>query len=129
MANTKTSKSQETYYAVYKSTSRWKTNRQKRLDRTKKLQPNNKNVDNAVVVYRRKTPKTKLWPKSAISLAKVFKMFLGRAPKEAFSTNPKIQSEALSTLRSKCSNTVNTSKVSFTLGSRAHDSRGNLVWG
>jgi IS30 family transposase len=59
MAKT-TSKSKQGYYSNYKANSRWKTNRERKLKKLQKLQPNNPQIAEALknMVYRRKTPGT-----------------------------------------------------------------------
>lgn len=97
MAASKTSKSQEAYYSRYKATKLWETNRKRRLERTIKEQPNNENAKAALkgMVYRRKTPKTRVWSASWIRFAKLFKEFNGRFDKDIMSANQDIARQAL----------------------------------
>lgn len=125
-----TSKSQEAYYAMYKTSQRWRTNRERRLKQALKRNPNNKQIEQAIkdLAYRRKTPGTVgSWSKTNIYIAKLFKQFVGRVDKDIFSSNPKVQAAALA-IHSK-QNTAPAGKVDFTLAARAHDQRGVLVWG
>jgi len=125
------SKSQQGYYSNYKATSRWKTNRERKLKNLIKLHPNNLQLESALknIVYRRKKPGTTgSWSKTNIHVAKLFKLFTGRADPQLFSSNPKIQSAALM-LRGSRQYKVQEGKVNFTLSARAHDKWGNLVWG
>lgn len=131
MAKT-TSKSKQAYYAQYKSSSKWASNRKRKLQKQLKLQPNNaKQIETAIgnISYRRSTPKTKQWSHNSIALAKLFKQFCGRAPIELFSSNPKIQAPALQAIDpNRQYHNLPTEKVSFSLAARAHDKLGKLVW-
>ena len=125
------SKSKQAYSALYKSSTRWATNRKIKLTRLLKQQPNNEQIKDALanIKYRRHTPSTKtVWSHGNIRLAKLFKEFTGRASVELFSSNPKVQSAALAYRPNWENVKVIEGKVSFSLGARAHDSKGNLVW-
>lgn len=125
------SKSKQNYSAMYKSTTRWATNRKLKLTRLLKQQPNNEQIKDALanIKYRRQTPSTKtVWSHSNIRLAKLFKEFTGRASVDLFSSNPKVQAAALAYRPDESKLKVIEGKVSFSLGARAHDSKGNLVW-
>jgi hypothetical protein len=99
MAAGKTSKSQEAYYARYKTTT-FAANRKRKLERVVKEQPNNEQAKMALkdIHYRRKTPNTNAWSHSAIALAKVFKEFTGHFDKNIISSNQKVAIEALQSL-------------------------------
>ncbi len=129
MAKT-TSKSKVGHYATYKATNRWHTNRKQKLLRAAKAQPNNEDIKDALVniKYRRKTPKTRVWSHSAIRYARLYKRFMGHASIDLFSSNPKTVIAALSVHPSKQFVNVPDGKVSFSLGARAHDGQGNMVW-
>lgn len=125
------SKAKQAYAALYKSSTRWATNRKIKLQRVLKQQPNNEQVKDALgnIKYRRKTPTTKtVWSHGNIRLAKLFKEFTGRASADLFSSNPKVQSVALSYRPDASSLKVIEGKVNFSLGARAHDSKGNFIW-
>ena len=125
------SKAKQAYAALYKSSTRWATNRKIKLTRVLKQQPNNEQVKDALanIKYRRQTPTTKtVWSHGNIRLAKLFKEFTGRASVELFSSNPKVQSAALAYRPDWENVKVIEGKVSFSLGARAHDSKGNFVW-
>ena len=125
------SKSKQAYSALYKSSTRWATNRKIKLTRVLKQQPNNEQIKDALanIKYRRHTPTTKtVWSHSNIRLAKLFKEFTGRASVDLFSSNPKVQFAALMYRPDWEKFKVIESRVSFSLGARAHDSKGNLVW-
>ena len=125
------SKSKQAYSALYKSSTRWATNRKIKLTRLLKQQPNNEQIKDALanIKYRRHTPNTKtVWSHGNIRLAKLFKEFTGRASADLFSSNPKVQSAALAYRPDADKLKVIEGKVSFSLGARAHDSKGNLVW-
>jgi hypothetical protein len=125
------SKSKQAYSALYKSSTRWATNRKIKLTRVLKQQPNNEQIKDALanIKYRRHTPNTKtVWSHGNIRIAKLFKEFTGRASADLFSSNPKVQSAALAYRPDGDKLKVIEGKVSFSLGARAHDSKGNLVW-
>ena len=96
MANKTRSKTAENASAVYKTSRKWETNRKRKLEKQLKLQPNNLQVANALknMVYRRKTPKTKMWSASWVAIAKVYKMFEGRFDPKLMSSNAKVAMEA-----------------------------------
>jgi hypothetical protein len=100
---------------------RTQANRKRRLARLLKAQPNNKQLQNAILETGqvRKKPVTPQWSHSAIRLAKLFKWFRGSAPKELFSSNPKVQQAALSTPGKKQFDNLPQGKVDFSLGARA----------
>ncbi len=125
------SKSKQAYSALYKSSTRWATNRKIKLTRLLKQQPNNEQIKDALanIKYRRHTPNGKtVWSHGNIRLAKLFKEFTGRASVDLFSSNPKVQSAALAYRPDWENVKVIEGKVSFSLGARAHDSKDNLVW-
>ena len=105
-------------------------NRKRKLLKQLKLQPNNEQVKDAItnIKYRRKTPKGQEWSKTDITIAKLFKEFSGRADWDLFSSNPKVQAAAISKHSTKSFHNLPQGKVSFTLGARAHDGAGILVW-
>lgn len=116
---------------MYKTSQRWKQNRERRLKKLLTLNPNNKQIAQAIkdLSYRRKTPgNIGSWSKSNIQIAKLFKLFVGRVDKEIFSSNPKTQATALQ-LHGKPVVGAPSGKVDFTLAARAHDKQGRLVWG
>lgn len=131
MAKT-TSKSKTSYYSQYKTNSRWASNRKKKLERQLKLQPGNAEQIKAAIgniSYRRATPKSSVWSHGNRRIAQLFKEFAGYAPVELFSSNPKIQAQALQNLNPERKFvSVPEGKVSFSLAARAHDKQGNLVW-
>jgi len=108
---------------------RTEANRKRRLTRTLKAQPNNKQVQLAILdtKTRRKAPVKRVWSHSARATAQLFKQFCGMAPIALFSTNAKVQQEAMQTIRVTNTKPV-AGKVDFTLRARAHDSQGCLVW-
>lgn len=93
----KTSTGQANRYNLYKTSNRWKTNRQKKIQRHLDKFPNDncalKALDN--IVYRRKVPKTREWSKSTIALAMIFKRFKGFFDKDVLSKNEKLAAVAL----------------------------------
>jgi hypothetical protein len=125
------SKSQDGYYSSYKASSKWLSNRKRRLEKLLKTQPNNEQIKDALknLKYRRKTPVGKsIWSHSNIRLARLFKLFTGFASHDLFSSNPQVQSSALMA-RKDIKHKVPEGKVNFSLGARAHDSKGNSIWG
>jgi hypothetical protein len=125
------SKAKQAYAALYKSSTRWATNRKIKLTRVLKQQPNNEQVKDALanIKYRRHTPNGKtVWSHSNIRLAKLFKEFTGRASVDLFSSNPKVQASALAYRPDTDKWKIIEGKVNFSLGARAHDSKGNLIW-
>lgn len=131
MAKT-TSKSKTNYFSVYKSTNRWKTNRERKLAKVLKNNPNCTSTQEAlktVLKYRRKKPSGQGgWSKTNIRIAMLFKQFTGRASHDLFSSNPKVQAAALAMHPKKPLKPVD-GKVSFSLGARAHNQYGTRVWG
>lgn len=123
------SKAPATAAATPAGLTRTQANRKRRLERTLKSQPNNTQVQNALleVGSKRKAPNTPQWSHSDIRLAKLFKEFSGRAPKELFSTNPKVQQAALSTPSTKVFVNLPQGKVDFSIGARAF-MRENKTW-
>lgn len=126
------SKSQDGYYSSYKASSKWLSNRKRRLEKLLKTQPNNEQIKDALknLKYRRKVPVGKsIWSHSNIRLARLFKLFTGFASHDLFSSNPQVQASALIARRDSTKYKVPEGKVNFSLGARAHDSKGNLIWG
>lgn len=90
-------KSKVNYYAVYKTTKRWESNRKRRLERVLKEQPNNEQVKQALksMVYRRKTPNTSPWTHSWIRTARLIKSITGRFDPSIMSSNPETARAAM----------------------------------
>lgn len=107
--------------SVPQGVQRTQANRKRRLERTLKQQPENKQVQNALLETgsQRRAPVTPQWSHSAIRLAKLFKEFSGRAPKELFSSNPKVVQAALTTPSTKQFTNLPQGKVDFSIGARA----------
>jgi hypothetical protein len=125
------SKAKQAYAALYKSSTRWATNRKIKLTRVLKQQPNNEQIKDALanIKYRRHTPTTKtVWSHSNIRVAKLFKEFTGRASADLFSSNPKVQFAALMYRPDADKLRVIEGRVNFSLGARAHDAKGNFIW-
>ena len=113
MAKT-TSKSRQAYYSLYKASNRWKTNRERKLLRALKRNPNNKQIEQALnnISYRRKTPGiTGKWSSTRIMEAQLMKL-----AKNPGSSKPKQPVTPKSRFNM------------FQLGARAHDGQGNLLW-
>ena len=117
----KTSKSKEGYYSAYKASNKWKTNRERRLLKLMKEQPNNKDIPEALanLKYRRRKPDSHFWSKTNKRLAQLIKEFTGSCPHAVFSSNPKVADAALAALRSNYDEKkLPQGKVSFKLGDR-----------
>ena len=126
MATKSGGKSKVAQAASYKLNKRWESNRLRRLARTLQEQPNNEQVKAAMkgMVYRRKTPTTREWSASWISVAKIIKMFTGRFDRDIMSSNPEVARTALQRPGPKSSTPVkyNASEKSFF----SLDTRNNL---
>ena len=113
------SKTRENYFAQYKSTNRWKSNREIKLLRELKRNPQNAAQIEAAIgnmVYRRQTPQTPQWSHTMIREAKLFKEFCGSAPIQCWSSNPKVREAALAKLGRDWSQTaLPEGKVDFSL--------------
>jgi hypothetical protein len=115
-----TSKAREAYYSNYKSQNKWKSNREARLLRELKRNPNNSaQIEEAIanLKYRRKTPTTQMWSKGNIAKAKLLKEFSGSAPIACFSSNDKIAAEAIAKLH-RNQHILPEGKVDFSLAAR-----------
>lgn len=106
---------------------RTQANRKRRLERTIKAQPNNLQAKAALedTGMRRKAPNSKQWSHTTIRLAKLFKEFGGRAPKELFSSNPKVVQSALSTPSTRVFSNLPQGRVDFSLAARALMGKGS----
>lgn len=115
------SKAQPATATVPQGVLRTQANRKRKLQKQLKLQPNNTQVQNALLELgtKRKAPTNPQWSHSAIRLAKLFKEFTGRAPKELFSSNPKVVQSALTTPSNKVFVNLPQGKVDFSIGARA----------
>lgn len=121
------SKAPATAAAVPAGVSRTQANRKRRLERTLRAQPNNKQVQLALLDTgtKRKAPISPQWSHSAIRLAKLFKEFTGRAPKELFSSNPKVQQAAMSVPNTRVFVNLPQGKVDFSIAARAFIRKGS----
>lgn len=127
----KSSKPQAAPSGTPAGVARTQANRKRRLERTLKAQPNNQQVVRALqdVGNTRKAPKAPQWSHSAIRLAKLFKLFTGRASHELFSSNPKVQAQALQYFNPDREwYGLPQGKVSFSLAARAHNKYGQTIW-
>ena len=106
---------------------RTQSNRKRRLQQLLKQQPNNKQIEAALAENGtvRKKPNTPQWSHGNIRLAKLFKYFRGSAPKELFSSNPKVQQAALAMPSTKQFLNLPQGKVDFSLGARAFMRKAN----
>lgn len=123
------SKNREAYFSNYKSQMRWKANREAKLLRQLKLQPGNeKQIELAIanMVYRRYTPKGRVWTSTMRKEAQLLKQFCGSAPLACWSSNPKIKFEAIAKLTKDFGGReLPTGKVDFSLGERAVNPAGS----
>lgn len=127
----KSSKPQATPSGTPPGVARTQANRKRRLERTLKAQPNNQQVVRALqdVGNARKAPKVPQWSHSDIALAKLFKYFSGRASPDLFSSNPKVQAQALQYFNPEREwYGLPQGKVSFSLAARARNKYGETVW-
>jgi hypothetical protein len=115
--------------AVPQGVARTQANRKRKLEQTLKAQPNNTQVQDALGTpgRQRKAPVTPQWSHTAIRLAKLFKEFTGRAPKELFSSNPKVVQAAMTLPSTKQFFNLPQGKVDFSIGARAF-MRENKTW-
>lgn len=122
------SASQKAQSAAYKL--RYTKNRERKLQRALKRNPENQQIATALknIHYRRGTPKSKQWSKGRIQVAKLFKQFCGKMNYEVFNANPQVAAIARGKLGQNSVKVTSLGKVSFTLGARAHNSDGTLVW-
>jgi hypothetical protein len=97
MASKGSTKGREASLAVYKSSRRWETNRKCKLARALKLAPNNEQIPVAMkaIVYRRKTPKARVWSHSMRRIAGLMKEFKGIVHTDIFSSNEKVSAPAI----------------------------------
>lgn len=102
-------------------------NRKRRLEKLIKSQPNNVQIQNALLdtKSKRKAPVNPQWSHSDIRLAKLFKEFTGSAHKELFSSNPKVQQAALSVPSKQTFTNLPQGKVDFSIGARAFIRQGS----
>jgi hypothetical protein len=109
---------------------RTEANRKRRLQRTLKAQPNNKQVELALgdSGTKRKAPGKREWSHSARRMAQIVKLFCGSAPKEIFTSNSKAHQDQLQTLASVKTGKPQAGRVDFSVRARAHDKAGRLVW-
>ncbi len=124
---TKSNKPAASTTAAPTGVTRTQANRKRRLLRTLKAQPNNIQVQNALLDTgtKRKAPINPQWSHSNIALAKLFKEFCGRAPKELFSNNPKVQQAAQSVPYTRVFTNLPQGKVDFSIGARAFVRQGS----
>lgn len=119
MAKKVSSKLQQQHYGSYKVSNRWKTNRERKLTKMLKQQPNNKQIEEALknLRYRRKTPKTPQWTNRTKYLAQLIKSACGYCSPNIFNKNTKIAEEA--TYNNKIKTVLQTNNfVSFMLKDR-----------
>lgn len=125
MANKSGGASKTGQAAAYKANKTWEKNRLRKLRKALKSHPNNEQILTALkgVVYRRRTPTVRTWPKSKIRIAVLYKAFSGRVDPMIFNNQEKVAAAAQLGHRMKWTDykapAVN-EKTMFTLGARAH---------
>lgn len=124
MANKSGGASKVSQAASYKANKTWEKNRLRKLKRALKAQPNNEQILTALkgVVYRRKTPTVRVWSKTKIQIARLYKTFSGHVDLLIFNNQEKVAHSAQLGHRMKWSYKppqVN-EKTMFSLGARAH---------
>lgn len=100
---------------------RTQANRKRRLQKLLKAQPNNTQLQNALleVGTPRKKPANPQWSHTMIREAKLFKLFTGSVPKDIFSSNDKVREQArLHAHREHFEGMLPQGKVDFSLGAR-----------
>lgn len=97
MASKGSTKGREATLAAYKQGRRWEANRRRKLQRAAILAPNNEQIKIALksIVYRRKTPKIRVWSHQMRRIAGLMKEFKGVVHMDIFSSNEKVSSPAL----------------------------------
>lgn len=104
---------------------RTRANRKRRLLRAQKQQPNNKQIENALLEdgTARKASNQRQWSHSMIRMAQLYKEFGQPANKELFSNNPKVQQAAQAALAARPPRQYTNlpqGKVDFSLAARAN---------
>lgn len=123
----------EAYFARYKTAKVFETNKRRKLERALKRNPENKQIAEALknIAFTKKSPKTSAWNPTTIAFVKILKEFKGKFNPDIFNKDPEIATNALKTKNEALFTKVN-SKMSkqsfFSVGQRAHDGQGNLVW-
>lgn len=125
------SKTRESYFSSYQSQQIWKRNREAKLLRQLKLFPENAAQIEAAIgnlVYRRKTPNVSVWTKTMRKQAQMFRKFCGKSDMNCFSSNPKVQAEAMAKLgsgRDYSQLNLPDGKVDFSIGYRIANPAGS----
>lgn len=123
-------KAHKSYYQTYQSKATWSKNRELKLQRALKRDPNNEQIKEALgnIKYRRRKPTNKMWPHSRRAEAQLIKQFTGKADPNIWSSNAQVASAALQSSHNPNKQFKDNGKVSFSLGARAHDRYGVAVW-
>lgn len=126
--------SRESYFASYKTSKKYESNRLAKLMRLAKEQPNNEQIKKAIdnIRPRRTTPKTEQWTPTQVAIAKLVKYFTGKFDRNWFSPDMETQVAATRARNHnlfKVKPPTESSRLSpYSIGARAHDGRGNKVW-
>lgn len=122
MSNKSKTNSKSSQASLYETTKRWEKNRTKKLTALALKHPNNKDLEKALnnISYRRKTPKSRVWSKTKIKVAQLFKRYVGRVDTAIFNNNEKISIPAHFTSgpHSKTKYVQPNQKTMFSLGER-----------
>lgn len=113
--------SKTSQYTSYKTSSRWRANRERKLMQDLKRNPGNAaQIEKALkgIKYRRKKPVTPQWSHTKKRWAQMLKEVSGSCPHKVFNSNTKIADEALQALRVNFPKNLYGDKVSFRLGDR-----------
>lgn len=122
------SKHQATKYATYKTNQTWAKNRRKKLEKHLKAHPGDAQALTASknIVYRRKTPQTRL-SKTQIATLRVFKLLEGKASPLLLSSNPIVASQARMSHKVPKMPSLST-KGMFSISARAKNSTGEYLY-
>lgn len=130
MANKSGGASKTGQAASYKANRVWEKNRLRKLRKALKDHPNNEQILTALkgVVYRRRTPTVRVWSKTKINIARLYKTFSGHVDLMIFNNQEKVAAGAQLGHRMKWNYkppAVN-EKTMFSLGVRVHT--GGKTW-
>ncbi len=130
MASKSRSKHQGSLYAHYKAEQRWAKNRREKLEKLALVHPNNLQITEALknIKYRRKTPSTSAWSKSDRAAAQLIKQFEGHVNVKELQKERIVFGASEHKKHNSPVRESNNPRGFFSLGARAHDSQGALIW-
>lgn len=123
------SKNAQNKYQAYKTEQRWLKNRRTKLEKLALKHPNNEDITKALknLKYRRKTPKSPHWSKTAIAKARLLKEVEGKFnPKELYKERVVLSIISKETHRPEKEH--KDPKNLYSLSSRAHTRQGEYPW-